>query len=220
MAEKGEGPKLGPYSLHEVLSSLRKTIKLNDLEQAIYWTHVCLTFGGRGGARMICKQLWIMAAEDIDDTGMVIRIASVWQMLDIVPETDHVFFLVGEMCRAQKWWETPHGRAVDEAWAKAIGDLKRAPREIPGYALDRHTRRGWELKKQGVPFDDRFSGTEIGRMKTRYLYEKYGEISAEYAIDEGFWEFWNRRKELMAEGLSEPAVASSDDDDNGQERLL
>lgn len=224
MSDRQDGPVLGPYPLHEVLSSLRKTIKLNDLEQAIYWANVILTYGGKGAGRMLCKQLWIMAAEDIDDTGMTIRIASVWSMIDLVPETDHLFYLVGAMCRARKWWETPEGRAVDEAWAKAIGDLKRNPREVPGYALDRHTRRGWDLKKQGIPFDDRFSGTEIGRMKTTYLFLQHGQLSPDLVLDEGFWEFWARRKALMALDLPDPSgvaqTASSDDRDNGQDRLL
>jgi hypothetical protein len=88
-----------------------------------------------------------------------------------------LFFLTAAMCKARKWWEHEEGREVDRLWSQAIGDLKvpERRREIPPYALDRHTRRGWELRRAGQHFDDRFSGTDMGRLKTSYLFERDGE---------------------------------------------
>lgn len=185
----------------EVVSALRKTIKLNDQEQAIYWLNVMLTYGAK--QRTVAKQLWIMAAEDIDDSMIVMRAFAVYQMADQVQETDHLYFLVAAMCKAQKWWETDEGREVDRQWSKAIGDLKTQPREVPGYALDRHTKRGWEIRKSGEWWDDRFSGTDIGRQKTVYLYLRDGELRADLALDGGFWAFWKERKAL--EGGDQPS---------------
>jgi hypothetical protein len=207
-------PPLGPYDFGEVLSALRKTIKLGDPENAIYWLNVLLTHGGKTAQATAAKQLWVMAAEDVDDPAIVVRAFAVFQMAGRVGETDHLFFLVAEMCGAPKWWESASGRMVDWLWSKAIGDLKRSPKEIPVYALDRHTRGGWDRYRRGLGFDDRFSGTDIGRMKTVYLFQRDGSLRPDAEIDDGFWEFWRERQAL--EATSEPAV----DDRDTQDRLL
>jgi hypothetical protein len=209
-----DSPTFGRYPVAEVVSALRKEIKLGDIEAALYWLNVILTFGGKGGPRLAAKQLWIMAAEDIDDPQVVLRAFAVHQMAMTVPETDHLFFLTAHMCRARKWWQHEEGRQVDELWAKAIGDLKDPARnrEIPPYALDRHTRRGWEIKREHGHFDDRFSGTDLGRMKTRYLYERDGFIDADSRLecdrqgveDRRFWSVWRARKTLQGDDLDSP----------------
>lgn len=212
-----DGPILGPYPLHEVVSALRKSVKLGDEENAIYWTHVVLTFGGKSAPRMLARQLWIMAAEDVDDTAIVLRAAAVYQMAGVVTETDHLVFLVAAMCRARKWWEHAEGRETDRLWSKAVGDLKREPKPIPSYALDRHTRRGWELKRQGVPFDDRFSGTDVGRAKTAYLFQRDGRLDPAADIDGGFWSVWKTRLDLEAQSLPDPV--QNDGDSTAQDPL-
>ena len=193
-------PPLGPYNYHEVLSALRKEIKLNRPEDAIYWANVILTFGEKAGPATLAKQLWIMAAEDIDDPMIVLRAFAVFQMVKTVPESDHLFYLVGAMCKARKWWEHEDGREVDSLWAKAIGDLSVAERNkpIPSYALDRHTRRGWAIFKKNGDFDDRYSGTELGRQKTVYLFRRDGQIGPDSKLDAGFWGFWRNRRLYQA----------------------
>lgn len=168
MSEKKAGPPpIGPYEHSEVLSALRKTIKLGLKEEAIYWLNVIVTKAERGGPKMAAKQLWIMAAEDIDDQAVVMRAFAVFQMASAVQETDHLFFLVAQMCDAPKWWQTAAGREVDRLWSKAIGDLRTDPKPVPWYALDRHTRRGWDLRrKQDGQWNDDWSGTDEGRLKT------------------------------------------------------
>lgn len=208
MAQGYTPPPLGPYEYHEVLSALRKEIKLDRPEQAIYWLNVLLTYGGSPAPKSAAKQLWIMSAEDIDDQAVVMRAFAVYQMSTVVSEADNLYFLVFQMCRARKWWEHHDGREVDRLWAKAIGDLKVAERNlpIPGYALDRHTRRGWAIFKQSGQFDDRFSGTDLGRTKTCYLLDRDGRISPDGYVtrfsngepDDGFLEAWAKRRALQA----------------------
>jgi len=183
-----------------VLSALRKSIKLDQPEDAIYWLNVLLEFGGRTAPKTAARQLWIMAAEDIDDPAIVLRCFAVFEMTGQVAETDHLFFLVASMCTARKWWQTPEGQLVDHWWAKAIGDLKCDPKPIPAYALDKHTRRGWERFRSGLGFDDRFSGTDVGRMKTLWLWTRNGRLSAEDQVGREFFDFWENRRELQGLG--------------------
>lgn len=207
MAEKETAPPLGPYPYFEVLSALRKSIKLDQPEDAIYWLNVLLEYGGRQGSKSAARQLWIVAAEDIDDPSIVLRAFAVFEMTGQVTETDHLFFLVAAMCGARKWWESPEGQLVDHWWAKAIGDLKTNPKPIPTYALDRHTRRGWDRFRSGQGFDDRFSGTDVGRMKTLWLWTRHGRLHPDDQVGAEFRSFWEDRRELQAmgeRGVDEP----------------
>ncbi len=206
MAEKWTPPPLGPYQYHEVLSSLRKTIKLGLDEEAIYWANVILTFGDNKGPTILAKQLWIMAAEDLDDEPVLMRCYAIMDSIGAVRETDHLYFLVYRMAHARKWWEHEDGIRVDQLWAKAIGDLRSPERQhpIPSYALDRHTRRGWTIFKETGQFDDRYSGTDLGRAKTVYLFQRDGFIDEDGQVwfnrdgspDDGFMEHWRAYREL------------------------
>lgn len=207
MAEKQSMPPLGDYPFFEVLSALRKSIKLDLPEEAIYWLTVLLEYGGRQGPKTAARQLWVVACEDVDDPAIVQRAFAVFQMTGQVPETDALYFLTAAMCRAQKWWQTPEGQLVDHWWAKALGDLKRAPKPIPVYALDRHTRRGWERFRSGRGFDDRFSGTDVGRAKTLWLFTRHGRLHPDDQVGPEFRAFWEDRRELQAmgeRGVDEP----------------
>jgi replication-associated recombination protein RarA len=190
--------KLGQYDFYEVISALRKDIKLGKTEDAIYWLHVLLTYG-ESAAKTAAKQLWIMAAEDIDDELVVLRAFAVYQMAGKVAETDHLYFLTARMCSASKWWETAEGSSVDYLWAKATGDLKKRPKEIPAYALDEHTARGSRAKKSGKVIDNRFSGHDEGRQQTKYLYDRDGRLDANLYPDSQFFVYWEQYKELLGE---------------------
>lgn len=204
-------PPLGPYGYHEVLSALRKTIKLNRPEDAIYWLNVLLTYGGASASKTAAKQLWIMAAEDCDDEAVTLRAAAVFQMISVVGETDQLYYLVAQMCEAQKWWQTARGRMVDRLWSKAIGDLKVPERnkEVPSYALDRHTRRGWAVFRRTGEFDDRYSGTGLGRAKTEFLFLRDGRDDPDAPFDPkdpAFLKAWSERRalEMPSAGDLEP----------------
>ena len=190
--------KLGQYDYYEVISALRKDIKLGRVEDAIYWLHVLLEYG-EGGAKTAAKQLWIMAAEDIFDEAVVLRAFAVFQMASKVNETDHLYFLVARMARATKWWEEPLGCEVDYLWAKATGDLKKNPKPIPSYARDEHTAVGARAKKLGRPIDNRFSGHDYGRQQTKYMYDRDGKLSPNEYPDPGFFVYWEQYKELLGE---------------------
>lgn len=191
-------PKLNQYDYYEVVSALRKCIKLGMVEDAIYWANVTLT-GSPSGQKIVAKQLWIMAAEDIYDEAVVLRAFAVYQMAGKVDETDHIFFLVARMARAPKWWEEPLGVEVDYLWSKAVGDLKKRPKEIPPFALDLHTAKGAIAKKHGRAYDDRFSGTDEGRQKTKYLWDRDGRLDPDAYPDEQYWVYWEQYRELLGE---------------------
>lgn len=206
MAGRFNPPPLGPYQYHEVLSALRKEIKIGNVEEAIYWANVIQTKSENGatGQRTLAKQLWIMATEDCYGTEVIMRCFVFMQTAGKVAETDHGLFLTAFMCRAPKWWESEEGRAVDIAWAKAIGDLKDPERqhEIPSYALDRHTRRGWSVLKRMGDFDDRYTGTDLGRQQTVFLFLRDGVLDPainrlDKKNDEAFKRHWNWFRNLM-----------------------
>lgn len=191
-------PKLGQYDYYEVISALRKCIKIGNVEDSIYWANVIMTCHD-SGIKIVAKQLWIMAAEDIFDEAVVLRAAAVYQMASKVKENDHIFFLVARMCRAEKWWESPLGSEVDYLWAKAIGELKKRPKDIPSFALDTHTAKGAIAKRKGFAIDDRFSGTDIGRQKTKYLFDRDGRLDPDEHPDERFWTYWEQYRELLGD---------------------
>ncbi len=207
---------LGQYDGREVLSALRKEIVLADLDGAIYWSNVILTHGGKGSKRLLARQCWIIAAEVVDDPLAVVRAHAVFQMADQVAETDHLMHLVAILCDSVKWWESRRGRAVEDAWNRAIGDLKdpQRRREVPSYALDRHTRRGWEEFRRTGRWDDRFSGDDRGRQKTLHLWERDGQISASSPLedrDPAFVDRWQRLLRLQAQHLPDPEPESMDE---------
>lgn len=205
MSSTKQSWRLGDYDGFEVVSALRKSIKLGDVEQAIYWLHVVLEHGGNGAQATAARQLWIVAAEDVDDPVVVLRSAAVLQMVGKVAETDHLFFLAAQMCRARKWWSTPEGRETERAWSRAVGDLRDPERRrpIPVWALDRHTRGGWERERAGIGMDDRFSGDDRGRAKTRFLFERDGRLDPDAEIDESFWPQWRDQQAREGQYVAE-----------------
>jgi hypothetical protein len=208
-----DSPMVGPYPLHEVISALRKCVKLRLLDDSIYWLTVLLERGPAYAAKMAAKQLVIVASEDICDESVMIRALAVHQTVQVVSETDSLYFLVARMCDEDvaRWWETEAGRHVDELWARSRGDVADAARqrEIPSYALDRHTRRGWAIKAEQGHFDDRFSGDWLGRAKTSYMFQRDGFLDGDSRVecdrqgveDHRFWSVWRQRKRLQGDDL-------------------
>lgn len=235
-------PPISGYDQFEVVSALRKTIKLGDVEQAIYWLNVLLE---NGLAKKAARNLWIMAAEDIDEPMVVLRAFAVFQMVNKVGETDHLFFLVSAMCSApdrdlaepksvaaqlvelahamtaaRKWWETHEGREVDRLWSKAIGDLKDPGRRrpIPDVALDQHTRRGKQLARQGAwgkpgQLRDELSGTDAGRQKTVYQFLANGHLDPAYRLFDDDPGFRELyRQQQVLQGSRRPSPAPKPDE--------
>jgi hypothetical protein len=208
-----DSPMVGPYPLHEVISALRKDVKLRRLPDAIYWLTLLLEKGPPYAAKMCAKQLMIVASEDVCDESVMIRAYVVHQTVQHVTETDALYFLVARMCDPDvpRWWESEQGREVDRLWAQARGDVADPTRNrpIPPYALDRHTRRGWQVKAEHGWFDDRFSGDWLGRCKTSYMFVRDGQIGPDSRVecdrdgvpDHGFRAAWRERRRLQGDDL-------------------
>ena len=183
-------PDLGPYPNREVISALRKEIKLGRHEQALYWLTVMLELGDGSKAHLgyIIRQLWIVSAEDLFDQGIVIQTAAVLANFGLAAETDHLYQLVYRMCDARKLHDTESGRRMNYLWGKAIGHLRRGDyRKIPSYAVDQHTYRGKVLIKRGYHVDQRFNGTDMGRISIAYMYLRDKVVGPKSDWDEGFW---------------------------------
>jgi len=205
-------PPISGYDQFEVVSSLRKSIKHRDVDQAIYWLQVLIE---NKLVRKAARNLWIMAAEDIDEPMVVLRAFAVFVTANKVNETDHMLYLTqmmaaaphhdldqpkpvedqlvelaAAMCRARMWWETEEGRQVEYLRLRAIDEIngdQAGRRKIPDYALDQHTRRGKRLAAQGHwgpvgQLRDETSGTDMGRMKTIWQFLANGMLSPEYRL--------------------------------------
>ena len=190
--------RLGKYDRYEVTSALRKEIKLGNIEGAFICVNLLLTHGGKPARNHILKQCWIMCAEDLWDARLSIYTASIIQMEKAVGvmEEDHFYQLVYRMCKATKWWTQEDGRDFDYLWAKSDGIVKNESYQIPPYALDSHTRRGLENQRKTGKLDDRYSGTEIGRQKTKFIFMRDGQIKSDSAIDDDFIHRWSEWQEL------------------------
>lgn len=197
-------PPLGPYDNREVISALRKSTKMARKEEAIWWLTVALDCGsGTGGhLKYLARQLWIMAAEDCYDQQIVLQAFAVYQMIGVCSETDHLYVLVSMMCDAEKMHED-RGAEMDRLWGEAEGHMRNGRwREVPSYAVDRHTYRGKTMLHKGQRTDERFSGTTFGRLATRFIWKAYGELTPDGALTEKFWSWWHERKEAYGVGKS------------------
>lgn len=205
-------PPISGYDQFEVVSSLRKSIKHRDVDQAIYWLQVLIE---NQLVKKAAKNLWIMAAEDIDEPMVVLRAFACFVTANKVNETDHLLYLtqamcsaphrdIGDpkpiedqlvelaaaMCQARMWWETEEGRHIELLRLKAISEIQGAQanrREIPEYALDQHTRRGKAKAARGdfgAPgqLRDESSGSDIGRMKTIWQFLANGRLDPEFRL--------------------------------------
>lgn len=133
VGRRGAGyPDLGPYSQTEVISALRKEIKLADVSKAIYWTYIMLEFGDESFVRKACRQLVVMSAEDLHDDGFTLEST---EMMKRAKDGDlthnEIYDAVARASKMEKWWETKYGRSVDFYWGKAQGEYKRGIRQIP-----------------------------------------------------------------------------------------
>ena len=133
VGRRGAGyPDLGPYSQTEVISALRKEIKLADVDKAIYWTYIMLEYGDDSFVRKACRQLVVMSAEDLHDDGFTLESTQMMKRAKDGDLThDEIYDAVARACRMEKWWETKYGRSVDFYWGKAQGEYKRGTRPLP-----------------------------------------------------------------------------------------
>jgi replication-associated recombination protein RarA len=142
---------VGGYNMGEVTSALQKSIRRGREEDAIFWaTELDLSTYGE----YCWKRLKIMASEDVGmaDPNVAVQIQSLYAMWDAQKKKkdtyaypERLFLVHAVMILAN----APKSRKVDNAlWLMyPDGENAREKREIPDYALDKHTMRGRQMKR-------------------------------------------------------------------------
>lgn len=144
----GELPTAGGYTMAEVASAFQKCIRRGDEEGALFWGSELELSGYAGYA---WKRMLVVTSEDVGpgEPGIASELAGLyasWQALaskkDATHKPERLPFMHGIilLARARK------SRVVDNACVKFfLGPRPR--REIPDFALCKHTRRGRQLKR-------------------------------------------------------------------------
>jgi replication-associated recombination protein RarA len=163
------------YDRFEVISAFIKEMRLGNVEGALYWLDVMKR--SNEPKNYIVKRLVCFAGEDAFGTeplGIASHLVNTfgregddWNLIDQA---------VIHLTKCKKWWETETGAF----WKKCqmrhsklfkLGKLKK----VPHYALDVHTRKGVELKSQGL-MDSRMSGDANGVAKRLDSFERHGRF--------------------------------------------
>lgn len=183
--KKVEIPKsyVGVYDPYEVVSALVKEIRLGNVEDALYWFTVMVQ--GKAGLQYIARRLMIESQESCLGAEPAIYASSVYNIVSVGGDhaQDALFQLVVYLCKAEKTFSSEEMRDYIKHWYKVDKDIIKIKKgesnqikPIPRYALDVHTRRGSQMKKEGKEIDERFSGSEKGIYSMMTLYEKNGRI--------------------------------------------
>ena len=175
---------LARYDTKEVVSTMVKELRKGDEDAAMYWAYILYI---TRGYVVTLRYLYMFAAEDLDDLEFITCIG---QMVHLVSGErkkwlQDIHFIdqaVVRYCSAPKKWETERGHLMEELAERNMEEVKKvargevSPRPIPSYALDRHTKAGWALKKMGIDFDHRLSGSWEGVRLRREQIKENGEL--------------------------------------------
>lgn len=138
----------GGYKCAEVASALQKSIRRGLEEDALFWATE-LDLAGFG--EYVFKRLRIIASEDVGlaDNSAAVTIQALYQSWlqqrkkkDERHGPERLFLIHAVMVLSR----APKSRMVDHALIVNY-EASRAHREIPDYALDRHTSRGRARKR-------------------------------------------------------------------------
>lgn len=161
------------------VSTLIKSMRFGDYEEASYWFTVLLE--NDIDELYLAKRFSIFAAEDCFDSGLIILANSIYQMYAIKAGDNNMLWqLLYRCCTAQKFWQTKEGQEYELKANKAIHRYKSIGIvNTPKWAIDKHTKIYYSLLKENkeVETDLRFSGDETGRLHMILMYQKYGRIS-------------------------------------------
>lgn len=178
------------HALPEVVSALQKAIRRSQIDDAMYWA-VDMDLSGYG--KYLWKRLLLIASEDVGlaapgATADVRACYENWTEFKKEKKDGRLFIAHAVVALAA----APKSRLTD--WAlithySAHGDLKR---EIPDYALDRHTLRGKRMQRGVDHFIDEGArlqhagvfGSELTALEEHYReearrYGNEGRVSAE-----------------------------------------
>ena len=138
------------YPLDEIISALQKDIRRGNEEQALYW---CLEMVPRF-EMYLWRRLLVICNEDIGiaNPALLVQIAELRRQFSEFRELgkDGTCRLILAnaillLCRSPKARTADHlQRVVTQQW---MDDGPEARRQIPDYALDKHTQRGRALKR-------------------------------------------------------------------------
>jgi len=138
-----EMPTPGGYKCGEVASAMQKCIRRGDEDGALFWsTELDLA----GFAEYVWKRLRIIASEDVGlaAPGVPCQIRGLYEnwleqrrKKDTIHAPERLFLVHAVMLLSR----SPKSRAVDHALIHHY-EGPRPSREIPDFALDRHTARG------------------------------------------------------------------------------
>jgi len=182
------------YAQGEVVSALIKELRRGSLMDAMYWA---FTLHEMRGFKAVARYLYVFACEDTMDTDLMQfcwMLANQDSRLDDRHEIEHA---VRWFADAKKKWECEEGRTLERVSCALLKELDEqiagevAPRPIPSYALDRHTKAGWRIKKEIGEWDDRLSGDWEGVWWRIAMMEKNGslpEIEDRGIVDSRFHE--------------------------------
>jgi replication-associated recombination protein RarA len=145
----GQRSTVGGYKCEEVSSAMQKCIRRGLEEDALFWaTELDLT----GFGEYVWKRLKIIASEDVGLEEGSLRAVLMralyenWLEQRKKADTKHAperLFLVHAVLALSRSYKS---RVVDNALI-VFYEGARAKREIPDFALDRHTQRGRRLKR-------------------------------------------------------------------------
>lgn len=174
---------VGGRDFWEASSAFQKSIRRGDEEEALYWAVEFYDGGGR--LTSYCwNRMFVMLSEDIGLANPQLP-QQIWSLYQIFnhfkasknshePEKLHFIHAVLLLVRS------PKSRLVD--WALIAAFKRHEPnREVPDYALDKHTRRG---KAKGRGFKHFFEeGAKLENHTELENEAKYMEISRDILIN-------------------------------------
>jgi replication-associated recombination protein RarA len=171
------GDDRNQFTKDEAVSAWIKEMRLGNVKRALYWVTVMLE-ELECDQKYVLRRLAVFAFEDAMDRGFVQYVAGVLACNDATKvrwapggDSNIPYVATVEACKCTKFWEVPEGRERERIWAEVEKRVAKGPPvEIPRYALDTHTKRG---RKQP---DERFSGTDKGRMNMVEMYEQHGRL--------------------------------------------
>jgi replication-associated recombination protein RarA len=170
------------YLLGEVASALQKSIRRGEEEDALFFGTE-LDISGYG--EYAWKRMKIMASEDVGlaEPQAAVTIQSLYQSWkeqrtkkDTKHEPERLFFVhaILVLARARKSREVDNALVVMYEGDRS-GELKR---DIPDYALDKHTQRGRQMRRGHAHFWD-----EGARIENASGLDKYEERAREIRAD-------------------------------------
>lgn len=164
----GQQQTVGGYLNEEVTSAMQKSIRRGRADDALFWaTELDLS----GFGEYVWKRLRIIASEDCGPVcphlpAQIRALYENWRDLRKKEDVKHAperLFLVDavlRLCDAAKW------RGVDNALV-VFYEGPRPRREVPDYALDRHTSRGRRRGRGWQHFFAEGSALEAARVTAR-----------------------------------------------------